>query len=378
MYPYQMQALNKALYPNLVKWVITILLFIFTSNIQSEKSITKQNIKALYIPLADHYAAIVAYEKYGTQMKHANFQIKQMKNWDLLRAYFQNNGADMAYVMSPLALDMYHEKAHFKWVGLMHRDGNALAINDFLLNKINLAKKRIDRKPDHQVANAIKIAHQNAQRSVEIALPHLLATHTVILYKYLKSNHISLTLKPNNQSQVLAIAIAPPKSPVFIKIKNRRSQAAAFEQSLPWADVVETGGFGHIAWYSKDVLPWENGHVECIALATNKAISAKFNATKEVMFYIQKAGKDIEQARLKGGEQLNEIVKIIRKHIPAHTKEAIIASLDSKLNVINYKNLNIDKEGLRIIMDIALEGGILKNKVDINEFSDERFNINLD
>ncbi len=32
----------------------------------------KQVIKALYIPLADHYAGIIAYEKYRGEMKHAD------------------------------------------------------------------------------------------------------------------------------------------------------------------------------------------------------------------------------------------------------------------------------------------------------------------
>jgi len=67
-------------------------------------------------------------------MVHADFKIQQMKNWGLLRAYFQYGKVDMVYVMSPLTMDMYREKEHFRWIGLMHRNGNALAIND-LINK---------------------------------------------------------------------------------------------------------------------------------------------------------------------------------------------------------------------------------------------------
>lgn len=172
---------------------------------------------------------------------------------------------------------------------------------------------------------------------------------------------------------MLAIAVPPPKSPAFIKSKSNRAIPAAFEQSLPWADVVETGGFGHVAWYSRDVMPWQHGHVECIALATDQAIANKYDAVKEVMAYIHQAGEDIEQARNEGGDKLEAIVKIVRKHIPAHTREAIIASLNPDLRVINYQHLNIDKEGLKQIMDLAVEGGILKKEIDIDAFSDTRF-----
>jgi len=88
---------------------------------------------------------------------------------------------------------------------------------------------------------------------------------------------------------------------------------------------------------------------------------------------IHQAGADIEQARNQGGEALEDIVKIVRKHIPAHTQEAIIASLSPDLRVINYQKLNIDKPGLKQIMDLAVEAGILKEAVDINTFSDTRF-----
>jgi len=226
------------------------------------------------------------------------FQIEQMKSWDLLRAYFQSGEVDMAYVMSTLAMDMYREKSHFRWIGLMHRDGNALAI-----------------------------------------------------------------------------AVPPPKALAFIKARRNRARPAAFEQFLPWADLVETGGYGHVAWYSKDVMLWPNCHVDCIALATAKAIKHRFSAVKEVMIYVRRAGEDIEKARKVGDKKLESIVRVVRKHIPAHTCSPIIASLDPKLRVVNYQPLNIDKDGLKQIMDLEVEGGILKQGIDIDTFSDTHFSI---
>lgn len=344
--------------------------------VASAQSAERQRIKALYIPLADHYAALVAYERYRKQMKYADFQIEQMKNWDLLRAYFQSGEVDMAYVMSPLAMDMFNEKPHFRWIGLMHRDGNALAVNDRINNQLQLPTKRIDRKPDNAVAKVLASVYQASGQSTEIGMPHLLSTHTVVLYRYLKEQGLKMSLNAHQTAEVRAIAIAPAKSPAFLRSKSNRAQAAAFEQSLPWADVVETAGFGHIAWYSKDVMPWPHGHVECIALATDKAIATKYKAVKEVMSFIHQAGEDIESAREEGGEALEAIVKIVRKHIPLHNREAIIASLNPDLRVINYQHLNVDKAGLKQIMDFAVEGGILPSPIDIDSFADERFSIN--
>ncbi|OUR83476.1 nitrate ABC transporter substrate-binding protein [Cycloclasticus sp. 46_120_T64] len=348
--------------------VILCLLF---STISS--AATKQRIHALYIPLADHYAALVAYERYRDKMIHADFIIEKMGNWDLLRGYFQTGEPDMAFVMSPLAMDMYRQQQNFRWIGLMHRDGNALAINDLFRQQIQLPPLRKDRLPTADVAKVLQQHYQNTAQAVQIGMPHVLSTHSVVLYRYLKQHGVSMSTSTNRPAEVLAITVAPPKSPAFIKARNNRAELSAFEQSLPWADVVETQNFGHVAWYSKDVMPWPNGHVECIALASDQAIANKFAATKEVMHYIRQAGDDIEQARLKGGSALDEIVRIVRKHIPEHNREAIIASLNPELKVINYQHLNIDKAGLKQIMDLAVEGKIITEAIDIDAFADTRF-----
>ena len=353
-----------------------MLVFMLTScAVYASATTTRHTINALYIPLADHYAALVAYERYRDKMRYADFHIEQIKNWDLLRAYFQSGEVEMAFVMSPLAMDMFIEKPHFRWIGLMHRDGNALAINELLNKQVHLSNTRHERMPDKKVARALAEVYKRSGRATEIAMPHLLATHSVVLYRYLKEHGLTMSLNSNKKAEVLAIAVAPPKSPAFIKAKSNRALPAAFEQSLPWADIVETQGYGHVAWYSKDVMPWKHGHVECIALATDTAIANKKDAVKEVMRYIHKAGEDIEYARNKGGKAIDEIVSIVRKHIPLHTREAIIASLDPKLRVINYEFLNVDKEGLKQIMDLAVEGGILSRAVDIESFADTRFSV---
>jgi len=335
---------------------------------------TKQPIHALYVPLANHYAALVAYERYRSEMVHADFTVEKMDNWDLLRALFQSGEVDMAFIMSPLAMDMYREKPHFRWIGLMHRDGNALTINDKFNQSVNVAPLRKHRKPTNTVAEVLKKQYELTKKSTQIGVPHVLSTHSVALYSYLKKHGVSMSIFPHKAAGVLAISVAPSKAPAFIKAKSNRAEISAFEQSLPWADVVETQKLGYIAWYSKDVIPWPAGHVGCVALATDSAISRKYEATQEVMRYIRQAGNDIEKAREAGGKELEKIVTIVRKHIPQHNRSAIIASLDPKLRVINYQQLNIDKPGLKRIMDIAVEGNIIIEPINIDEFADTRFN----
>ena len=333
----------------------------------------RKTVKAIYILLADHYAGIVAFEKFRDQMIHASYEIERMKSWPLLRSYFMSGDVDMAYVISPQAMDMFAERANFRWVSLMHRDGNAMAINDLLNEKVMVPPSRLDRIPSESLIDAIVYWYEQTGQPIECAVPSLYATHTVVLYKYLKDHGLSLDLDTGKDAHVRAIAVAPPQSPAFLKRRSNQSQPALFEQSLPWADVVETNHFGHVAWYSKDVMPWQGGHVECIAIATDTAIAEQNEAVREVIYYIHLAGLDIERARVEGGSAMNEIASMIRKHIPEHNVEAIVQSLRADLNVINYRNLNLDIPGLEMIMDVAVEGKILSSAIDIDAFADEQF-----
>ena len=358
---------------SIVFFAFSLMIISFPSG-QVAYSQEKETITAIYIPLADHYPGIVAYEKYRDKMQYADYRIERMKSWPLLRARFMSGEVDMAFIICPQAMDMFRKKPNFRWVSLIHRDGNALAINDLLNADVNLPNERLLRHPDKKVAEAFAKAKRKLGRPTECGVPHLHATHTVVLYKYLRDHGKTLGLDRGEDNDVIAIEVPPSKSPIFIKKKNSRGIPASFEQSLPWADVVETKGFGHVAWYSKDVMKWPpHGHVECIVIATDACIREKPKALREVIHHIHQAGLDIEAGRKEGGAGMTAITNMIRKHIPEHNEQAIIESLRPDLNVINYRHLNVDKAGLKQIMDLAVEGGILREPIDIDAFADESF-----
>ncbi|MBW1861326.1 MAG: ABC transporter substrate-binding protein [Deltaproteobacteria bacterium] len=171
---------------------------------------------------------------------------------------------------------MFRKKANFRWVSLIHRDGNALAINDLLNADVNLPDERAQRRPDKKVAEAFVKAKRKLGRPSECGVPHLLATHTVVLYKYLKSHGKTLGLDSGADKDLIAIEVPPSKSPIFIKKKNSRAIPTSFEQSLPWADVAETQGFGHVAWYSRDVMEW-NGNPTAMWSASSLQRMPPFN-----------------------------------------------------------------------------------------------------
>ncbi len=67
----------------------------------------KTKIKALYIPLADHYAAaVMTHAKYRDAMKECDYEVQVMRSWPSLRGKFTAGQADVAFIICPLAMDI--------------------------------------------------------------------------------------------------------------------------------------------------------------------------------------------------------------------------------------------------------------------------------
>ncbi len=330
-------------------------------------------IKALYMPLADHYSGILAHALYADKMVEADFEVERMPSWRLLRAAFLEGRADMAFIICPEALHMFSESPTFRWVGLLHRDGNQLIINRELADHIELKADPKDRKPDGQVAEWLLQGMHSSNEKVYCGLPAPRATHSVIVYKYLRDHGLKMgTTRLSTEGTVTTEIVRPIEATAYMRKLNNRGEMACTQQSLPWGDIIEERGDGKIAWYSKDVLVWPKGHVECIVIASDKALREKSEAVQEVIQAINQAGKDLETAR-KGDDALMErLVNLIQEDIPEHSRTAILSAIDVHRAGISYENLSLDDNAigsLREIMSLAIEAGILEEYVDLDSFA---------
>jgi len=325
-------------------------------------------IKALYMPLADHYAGVLAHSLFADEMTHAAYAVERMTNWYLLRAAFREGRADMAFIICPDALDMFAHKPDFRWVGLLHRDGNQLIANNDLADRMDLAESMVERLPDSGVADALRREIEQGH-PVSVGLPHPRATHSVILYKYLRDHGLSLGMgRIHFGADVMAEEVVPHKSLFFLNREDHENIPSCTQQSLPWGAMAEQRGLGKIVWTSRDVLPWPGGHVECIVIASDKALREKPEAVKEVLRSIQRAGLVLEEAREEKGTLLHDLAGRLRHYMPEHTEAGIREALDPVHAAISYKRLIVDQNAigsLREIMNLALEAGILDKPVDL-------------
>ncbi len=335
--------------------------------------IAKQPVRMLFLPLADHYAALVAYEKYHSEFRHAHLILERQPGPELVRARFRDPEVDMALQVAPMAMQMFDRHPDFRWIGLAHRDGNAFAVNFELAAAMALNDDTTERKPTAKIADALRRTREKNGKPIRVGIAHPLATHTAVLYKFLRDNRLAMTIGGGAERDVATVRLRPADSPQYLLATSNRGLPAAIEQSLPWPAIAMSKHYGQIAWYSKDVMQWPGGHVECIVIAKDKALQTKQHAIAEIMRALHRAGDDIEKARKSGGPAMENLIGMIRRHVPEHSADSIRESLRADLDVINYRELGIDAPGLKFIMNLSLEAGMLKERIDIDAFADPRF-----
>lgn len=336
----------------------------------------KEPIVALYLPIIDHYSVLLAHQRYGKQMKDADFSVQQMPGFNELRQKFESGEADIAVLTAPLALDMYQGKPNFQVVALAHRNGSALSVNSAFAKLLTLPTDRADRKPGDEFAQAVKKLADKAGNPVTLGVPTLQSTHALVMYKYMKDHGVKMITPKDPSGVMVAKQVPPTRSADYLKAAGALGQGAVTVQSQPWGDVFESSGIGNIVWYSKDVMKQPKGHVECIVIASANAIKNKRAALAEVIESIHRAGGDLQSAIGVGDREVLPIASAISEaYVPTHKPEVITASMSKTIGAIGFNDLNVDMDGLKQLQDLGLASGFQKAPVDLDKFADRSFSV---
>ena len=97
------------------------LLLIISTNV-----FAKETMKVGYLPILDHLILAVSHERENELFKEVDVEPKMFKKWDELAGAIKAGTIDAAFILSPLAMDMFNSGADIRVVLLGHRNGSAL------------------------------------------------------------------------------------------------------------------------------------------------------------------------------------------------------------------------------------------------------------
>ncbi len=316
------------------KMLINFIIIMMIS--QYSYAIDKVELRVGYLPILDHLTLLVSHAKDNDLFQHVTIKPKMFRSWRGMVGALKAGVIDAAFILSPLAMDLFNQGVNIKTILLAHRDGSAITI-----------------KSDSSIIKA-----RDLQNKI-IAIPDRKSTHTALLNHYLQQDGLSLqdvktkVISPTNMIQAMLLG-----------------KIDAFIVAAPFGAKAQSQNVGKILILTKDII---DNHVECIVVVNNDLLNSNTIAIQEWVNSLIKAGKWIDTDKLENNSE--QIASITAKRYFPHNQKTVIMGLQNPINRISFSDLNPSLEDIKIIMDISLQANIIQN-INLNDFIDQRFYTN--
>ncbi len=318
----------------MIKMIIKCIIIITIS--QYSYAAEKVELQVGYLPILDHLALLVSHTKDNNSFQHVTIKPKMFKSWREMVGALKAGVIDAAFILSPLAMDLFNQGVDIKTVLLAHRDGSAITV-----------------RADSNITKAGDL------RNKIIAIPDRKSTHTALLNHYLQQDGLSL-------QDVKTKVIAPPNMIQAMLL----GKIEAFIVAEPFGAKAQDKNVGKILVLTKDIV---DNHVECIVVVKNNLINNHTAAIQEWVDSLIQVGKWIDTDKLENNSQ--QIANITAKKYFPHDQKTVIMGLQNPVNRISFSDLNPSLKDFQIIMDISLQANLIQH-VNLNDFIDQSFYTN--
>ena len=277
-----------------------------------------------YLPITDHLILPISHALDKDTYKGIQVRTHLCRSWDEVIGKMDMGILNAAFLLAPLAMHVFLNK-NMRCVLLGHRDGSVIAAAPGIRSAASLHKE-------------------------VIGIPHHYSTHTLLLYKYFKDHGIT-------DFHNLKLRKVPP--PVTVE-QVQSGKIKGYSVAEPWGITGVSKGIVRILEYSKNIIP---GHACCIVMVQEHLLQRQRPAVAEWIESLHKAGITIQQQPEKAAE--------LQKPYMYHSADDILQVLDKK--IISYQSLAPDKAALQVIHDLALESGLIHDRIHMDDFIDAGF-----
>jgi len=285
-------------------------------------------LKACHIQITDHIVLGVLKEliRRGTYSpNHFDIETECMPSWNPVAKALESGSVDIAFVLAPIAMDIFNFNVPIKLILLAHKGGSI-----FVRNKLGKYEQ----------------PYGNFFRNKSFMIPHSLSVHSMLAHKFLSQ----LGLKPGTEwtggTDVIFEITPPVKMPEFL---GKNESASGFMVAEPIGTKAIAGGLAEQMFLSNEM--WEN-HPCCVVAIQQDIIDHYPEAVFELTDFLVKAGQLIADK-------------------PGFAAEIGVPFLDPMktlgLKVPLLKNVLTDPLGIRT-------GDLMPSKRDLNEIQTYLYN----
>lgn len=243
-----------------------------------------------------------------------------------------SNKVQAAFIVAPMAIALVAQGVPIKVVYLGHRYGSAVVV-----------KKN---GPIHSVADL---------KGKTVAIPSRFSDERLILFRAMKVNG----MKPGD---IKMVEMAPPD------VSGALAAGAidAFSMGEPFPSQAEMAGYGRVLFQARDYWP---DYMSCILVVRQDLIDKRPDAVQTLVDGIARSGLWLDKGKPQREDAADFVGRFYYNQKPALLRWALTKPMDR----VTYSPLAPRKADFDMVRDLMMETGILKKKLDFDQYTDTRF-----
>ena len=278
-------------------------------------------------------------------LAHSNLEINAMNAWDQVCDGLKEGEIKGAFIPAPIAMDLFASGLDIKLLMFAHRSGSVIVKNQ------NLDTNSIIDFKDKTVL-----------------VPSELSIQNMLLHRLFSSAKLTFG-DHNDTSMDVTREIVNPFLMNEMLINDKDNDIAGFAVAEPFGAQAVIDKIAIEVCTSHDL--WKD-HPCCVFVLKSSFIEQNHSAVQEIISLFIQAGQSIEQSK-----NDKKIVSMAQDFLDQNPEVIEHALLKTKIS-FHPSLLVPDIDALNIIQNYMADSiGVLKNKIDINNFVDSSFTLNI-
>lgn len=308
----------------------------------------KVKIKMAHIQITDHLILGVLKHQISTGMvKPRTFTLETecIGGWNPIQEKIETAAVDGAFVLAPIAMDLFAFDVPIKLVLLAHKNGSGFIRN-----------KTYDTEPSDSLKDFYKYKVVN--------IPHKMSIHNMLAHKFLKGLGLKPGVPGKKAIDVRFEVVPPVKMPGIMKDNE---DVGGFIVAEPICTKTIAMGIGDMEFISATLWP---EHPCCVVAMRDEVVSAYPEAVAELTDLLVKAGRFVEQNKDKAAEIA---VNFLDPDKTLGLNTTVLNKVLTQPGGISMNNLYPVKEELDRIQQYMHHEMDIGKLIDLDRFVDLRF-----
>ena len=302
-------------------------------------------LKAIHIQITDHLTLGVLKSLIKNNEivpKHFELETECLASWNAVAKALENGTADAAFILAPLAMDLYNYGVPIRLILFAHKNGSIC-----VRNKIN--------------------GHDEGShffRNKSFYIPHNMSIHNMLGHMYFSNIGLKPGVTGQKNVDVNFEVVAPIKMSEFM---SGNQEAGGFLVAEPLGTKAIASGIAELQFLSSEL--WEN-HPCCVLAVQNDFIKNYPDAVHEFTKLLVQAGKIIDQ---KPGFAAEIAVEFLDPKKELGLKVPILKNVLTEPKGIKTNNLYPVKKDLDFIQKYMHNEMGIGSIINLDEFVDTNF-----